>query len=140
MPRNKLTDRQHKKIIARYAETQNYALVAKEFGVSETTIRRHCKADKATSEKVARKKEQNTLDMLAFMDSRKGKAQEIVDRIMETLNDPKKLQASSVKDLATAFGIIIDKFTQQAPQNSAKSNALLEEIKQGIQEGKKYVE
>ena len=24
MPRNKLTDRQHKKIIARYAETQNY--------------------------------------------------------------------------------------------------------------------
>lgn len=140
MPRNKLTDRQHKAIIARYAETQNYALVAKEFGVSETTIRRHCQQDKATAEKVARKKEQNTLDMLAFMDSRKGKAQDIVDRIMDTLNDPEKLQTSSVRDLATAFGIIIDKFTQSGPQNSAKSNALLEEIKQGITEGRKYVE
>jgi predicted transcriptional regulator len=136
----KLTDRQHKKIIARYAETQNYSLVAKEFGVSETTIRRHCKADKATSEKVARKKEQNTLDMLAFMDSRKGKAQDLVDRILITLNDPEKLQTASVRDLATALGIIVDKFTQATPQENAKANTLLEEIKQGIEEGKKYVE
>lgn len=136
----KLTDRQHKKIIARYAETQNYSLVAKEFGVSETTIRRHCKADKATSEKVARKKEQNTLDMLAFMDSRKGKAQDLVDRILLTLNDQEKLQTASVRDLATALGIIVDKFTQATPQENAKANTLLEEIKQGIMEGKKYVE
>lgn len=136
----KLTDRQHKKIIARYAETQNYSLVAKEFGVSETTIRRHCKADKATSEKVAKKKEQNTLDMLAFMDSRKGKAQDLVDRILITLNDPEKLQTASVRDLATALGIIVDKFTQATPQENAKANTLLEEIKQGIEEGKKYVE
>lgn len=136
----KLTDRQHKKIIARYAETQNYSLVAREFGVSVSTIKRHCQADKTTLKKVNQKKEQNTLDMLEFMDSRKGKAQDLVDRILITLNDPEKLQTASVRDLATALGIIVDKFTQATPQENAKANTLLEEIKQGIEEGKKYVE
>lgn len=113
----KLTDKQHKQIIARYAETQSYTRVAKEFGVSVTTIRRHCNGDKATLKKVTRKKEQNTLDMLAYMDSRKNVAQSLCDKIMEAMQDPNTLAQASIRELATAFGIIVDKFTQSNRPN-----------------------
>lgn len=118
----KLTDRQHKQILARYAETQSYTRVAKEFGVSVTTIRRHCNGDKATLNKVTRKKEQNTLDMLAYMDARKNVAQSLCDKIMEAMQDPETISHASMRELATAFGIIVDKFTQ----NNRPSDELLQ--------------
>ena len=123
----KLTDKQHKKMIARYAECQNYRQVAREFHVSEGTVRSHCKKDKVITQKCAQKKEQNTMEMLAFMDAKKGKAQNLIENIIEAMNNPEKLARANVKDLATALGIIIDKFTQNAPA-AAQSNELLQSL------------
>lgn len=135
----KLTDKQHKRMIARYAECQNYSQVAREFHVSEYTVRSHCKGDKKTSEKIEQKKEENTLDMLAFLDSRKGEAEDFISMALKHLRDDKKLERTGIQAIATAMGIVIDKYIQNVPQ-TAKGNALLQEIRDGIAEGKQYVE
>lgn len=135
----KLSDRQHKAMIARYAETNNYSLVAREFGVSEATVRNHCKGDKKTSEICEQKKEQNTLDMISFMESRKDKAQAFVDMCLEEMTDRRKIGKSGVQSIAVAMGIVIDKFTQNVTE-STNENTLLQEIRDGIEEGKQYVE
>lgn len=116
--RRKITDRVHKKIIARYAECQNYSQVASEFHVSETTIRRHVKGDSETAKKVAQKKEQNTLDMLQYMDTQKESIQKLLTNIVNALDDPEKLKRANVRDLATAYGIIYDKIMQSVPKDN----------------------
>lgn len=123
----KLSDRQHKAMIARYAETNNYSQVAREFGVSETTVRRHLNSDKTTLKKVERKKEQNTLDMIAFMESRKNKAQEFIDLCFEEMNERQKIGKAGVQSIAIAMGIVVDKFIQSAPP---ADNAQLQHAKE----------
>ena len=123
----KLSDRQHKAMIARYAETNNYSQVAREFGVSETTVRRHLNSDKTTLKKVERKKEQNTLDMIAFMESRKNKAQEFIDLCFDEMNERQKIGKAGVQSIAIAMGIVVDKFIQSAPP---ADNAQLQHAKE----------
>lgn len=124
----KLSDRQHKAMIARYAETNNLSLVAREFGVSITTVKRHVVADDETLEIVNRKKEENTQDILSFMESRKGKIFDILDKILEGLNDDDKIKRTGLQALATAYGIVIDKVTQNAPQTDSAQLQRAKEI------------
>lgn len=135
----KLTDRQHKKMIARYAECQNLSQVAREFKVSKSTVKRHVDGDEETVQKVTQKKEENTLDMLAFLDSRKGEAEDFVALALKYLRDENKLSRTGIQAIATAMGIVIDKYLQNIPQ-AAQGNDLLKEIRDGITEGKQYVE
>lgn len=117
----KLSDKQRKQIIADRVNGQLYKQIAEKYNVSETTVRNVCKNDPKTAERCADKKEQNTLDMLAFMDAQKGKAQELIRHIIEALDDPDKLAKTNARDLATALGIIIDKFTANAPKYEANA-------------------
>lgn len=114
----KLTDRQRKELIRRYAEIGNYCQVAREFGVSEAAVRRICKADPETTKLFEEKKEENTLDMIQFMEGQKPKIQELLKHIVEALDDPVKLARTNPRDLATAYGIIYDKITASAPKTN----------------------
>ena len=120
----KLSDRQHKAMIARYAETNNYSQVAREFGVSLSTVKRHVlgeTGDKKAVEIVRQKKNQNTLDMIAFMESRKNKAQEFIDLCFEEMNERHKIGKAGVQSIAIAMGIVVDKFIQSAlPADNAQ--------------------
>ena len=69
-------------------------------------------------QKITEKKEQNTLDMLAYMDGQKPKIQQLLANIVEALDDPTKLARANVRDLATAYGIIYDKITASAPKTN----------------------
>lgn len=60
---------------------------------------------------VTQKKEENTRDMLEYMDAKKQDAMKFVDLAMQEMMTDKKLQRASVQALATSIGIIIDKFT-----------------------------
>ena len=71
----RLTDRQKKKIVADYLELQSYNATAKENGVSKDTVKRVVLNCEEFAQKAQQKKEQNTADMLEFMDSRKEVAQ-----------------------------------------------------------------
>ena len=106
----RLTDKQKKKIIADYIESGSYNATAKKFGISESTVRRLCKREPEITKKAEQKKEQNTLDMLAYMDSRKEQAQGVIDDYLEALANPAKIEAAKLSEVATAMGIVIDKF------------------------------
>lgn len=107
----KLTDLQKKHIIADYVECQNYSKVAKKYNRSIETIRKVVKADETIREKLNNKKEQNTKDILAYMEDRKDKIQETLDALLNGINMKaiKIDDKASIRDLTMAYGIIIDK-------------------------------
>lgn len=126
----RLTDKKKKRIIADYIELQNYHAVARIHGVCVDTVKRTVLADKSSTQKAMQKKEQNTLDMLAFMDSRRDKMQFAIDSFLDNMTDAKKIQKAGVKELATAFGIVVDKavnVTSSSPTDE-KLDALLDKI------------
>ncbi|MBD5507301.1 MAG: helix-turn-helix domain-containing protein [Lachnospiraceae bacterium] len=127
----RLTDAQKKKVIADYVEVGSYAAVGRMNGVSDKTVKAIVKADPETSRISEQKKKQNTLDMLQYMDDRRKKAQKIMDTYLEALLDPKKIKNASLSQIATAFGIIIDKFVKNTNVTSDLNK--LDEILANIQ-------
>lgn len=112
MGAQRLTDKQKKKIIADYVQLQNYTKTAKLNGVSDTTVKRLIStAPSEMLKKVEQKKEQNTLEMLDYMDSKKERVQEIIDVYLGVLTDPEKLEGATLQQITTALGTLIDKWT-----------------------------
>lgn len=111
MARTKLTDKQKKKIIADYIESQNYTQTGIKNHVDTETVRRVVKADKDFARKSEEKKEQDTKDILEYMDDIKEKQKRIIDLSLQALED--KLVSpdmfTNVKDIATVYGVIFDK-------------------------------
>ena len=128
----KLTDRQKKQMIVDRTEGMTFRDIGKKYGVSDTSVRRVCNSNPEISRLVADKKEQNTLDMLQYMDCQKPKIQSLLANIIEALNDPVKLQRANVRDLATAYGIIYDKITASAPKTNEELLNKAREILGGV--------
>lgn len=63
----RLTDRQKKKILADYVQTNNYCATAKINGVSATTVKNLVRANADIVEKCEQKKEENTADVMAYI-------------------------------------------------------------------------
>ena len=74
----RLTDRQKKKIVADYLETESYNATAKKNGVCGQTVRRVVEESQGITENLKRKKEQNTTDILAYMESKRDIVCEIL--------------------------------------------------------------
>lgn len=113
----RLTDRQKKKIIADYVELGSFIAAAKANGVSRNTVKAAVMADGEVSQKAEMKKEQNTADMLAYMEKRKKEAQSVIDDYLRALADPEKIGAAKLSEVATAMGIVIDKFVNTPIKN-----------------------
>ena len=111
MARTKLTDKQKKKIVADYIETQNYRETARINNVDRETVKKLVNEDKDFAQKLAIKKEENTQTTLEYMDKQHETKKRILDKLLKGI----ELKAddidmfTNVKDLATAYGIIIDK-------------------------------
>lgn len=134
----KLTDEQEKRIIAEYVEggTSHRKLAAK-YGVSTYKIASVLHSDREINRKISQKKEENDVKVLQHMESRAGEVCGLVDRILEEMGSPEKLETASLNQLATAFGILIDKFTgiergQGDPAVLTKAKELLEGINSAI--------
>ena len=106
-----LTDKQKKRIIADYVELGSYNAVAKKHKVSVDTVKRTVLRDGETAQKAKQKKEQNTADILAHMELKKDKVCQIVDKYLEALLDPQKIEKATTAQLTTALGTLIDKWT-----------------------------
>ena len=113
-----LTDAQRKAIIADRVNGMTFRAIAKKHKTSATTVQRILNGNPETVQRVAEKKEQNTIDMFAFMDSQKGKVQEVLENIVIAMNNPEKLAKTSPRDLATAYGILVDKYCMISPKDS----------------------
>ena len=79
--------------------------------VSVDTVKRTVEADDEITQKLTQKKEENTKDILKYMDSIYDKQKKIIDLSLEALE--KKLSNpdmfTNVKDIATVYGVIFDK-------------------------------
>lgn len=126
MANGKLTDKQIKHIIADYAETENLSETARRNNVSDTTVKRYVSSNKEVLELMEQKKEQNTKSVLAFMDAKKNDACSLIEKIMNAMNDPDKIKATSLSQLATTMGIIIDKYTMNDKASNKTGKIVLE--------------
>ena len=111
-----LSDRTKKKIIADRLEGMSYRRLAEKYKVSRYAIQLAIQGDPDFTQKMTEKKEQNTKDMIEFLDEQKLNAQEFILLAMEKLKDPDKLDKTGIQSIATAMGIIIDKFMPTTKQ------------------------
>lgn len=128
MPKVKLTDEQKKKIIADYVVNNNYSETARMNNVTDTTVKRIIMSEdnKEMLEKVEQKKDENTQNILDYIDSNYSKQKEIIDLSMDALiKKLKKPDAfTNVKDIATVYGVIIDKSLKIKEVREKTSNNL----------------
>lgn len=113
----RLTDRQKKKIIADYIQLGSYNAAAKLNGVSNHTVKRIVSETPETSKKLQQKKEQNTADIIAYMDSQKDDVCELLRLYLNELKNPLKIEAAALKELAVVLGVVIDKYTKFVGDN-----------------------
>lgn len=113
MPRIKLTDKQKKKIIADYISNTNYSETARMNNVHASTVKRLIDSgyDKDLQEKAEHKKEENTKEILEYLDTIADKQKEIIELSMKVLVDKlsKPDAFTNIKDVATVYGVIYDK-------------------------------
>lgn len=114
MGRTKLTDKQKKKIIADYMENGNYRETARINSVAVDTVRRIILKNKNNQDfvkKSTEKKEENTKDILEYMDSIVKDQKEVIDLSLQVLKDKLKSPDlfTNVRDVATVYGVIFDK-------------------------------
>ena len=125
-----LTDLQKKQIIADYATVGNYRAVARKNGVSADTVKRIVLKDPEIAQKTIQKKEENTADILQYMEDQKGNVCNIISLYLSALQDTNRLDRASVQSIATSLGIIIDKFSATSKNDQAvkKLDEVLDKI------------
>ena len=116
----RLTDKQKKKIVADYLETGSYNATAEKNGVCGHTVKRIVAECPEISEKLEQKKEENTADILAYMESKRGVVCEIIEKGLAALNDPEKLAEASPAQITTALGTLIDKWAPKGQPITGK--------------------
>lgn len=104
-----LTDKDKKKVMRDYSENQNMSETARINNTTPTTVKRIIEANPQTLKKIEHKKEQNTIDVLNHLESKKNKIKSIVDKYLECADDDSRIKNSSLQTLFTVYGIILDK-------------------------------
>ena len=97
----RLTDKQKKEIISDYVECGSYNATAKKNGVSVNTVKKIVNENASIAQKCKQKREQNTAEILDYMESRKEKAKDVLDAYMEALKKPEKIEAAKLSEILT---------------------------------------
>ena len=107
----KLTDKQKKKIIADYVENQNYSEVARMNNVSVNTVKNIVLENEEVANKCKQKKQENTQSTIEYMQTQHETKKRILDKILKAIETKAEDidMFTNIKDLATAYGIILDK-------------------------------
>lgn len=132
----RLTDKRKKKIIADYVQLGSYNAVSKINGVSATTVKNVVLKSADFVEKCEQKKEENTADILTYMEGQKGLVCEIIGKGLAALNDPEKLAEATPAQITTALGTLIDKWASinGGPADKAKEDGLSQSLREMAQE------
>lgn len=134
----RLTDKQKKKIVADYLETGSYRATGKLNGVSDGTVKRVVLECGDIKQKVEQKKEENTTDILAYMEKKRDIVCEILGKGLDALNNPDKLLEASPAQITTALGTLIDKWAMigGGPKDETEEDDLsrsLRELGEGLE-------
>ena len=122
----KLTDKQKKKIIADYVENQNFSETARINGVDKSTVKRLIDSgyDKDFQQKATQKKQENTQSTIEYMQTKHETKKRILDKILKAIEEKADNidMFTNIKDLATAYGIILDKELKVLELNKKNDN------------------
>lgn len=113
----RLTDKQKKKIIADYVQLGSYNATAKMNGVSLNTVKNIVKGNADIAQKCKRKKEQNTADIISYMESQRNDVCTVLGICLAALKNPDKYAKSTPREIATTMAILIDKYTANSGDN-----------------------
>lgn len=130
----RLTDRQKKKIVADYLDTQSVNLAAKRNGVSWDSAKKAIDEAGDIEKKLEVKKAQNTADILAYMESKRGLVCEIIEKGLAALNSEYKLAESSPAQITTALGTLIDKWVPKGQPINGKDQIEDDPITKSLKE------
>ena len=105
------SDKKRKQIVADYIECGNYSEVARKYKVSVDTVRRYVREDKDFVNNLKQKKEENTQSTIEYMQTQHEAKKRILDKILKAIEEKAEDidMFTNIKDLATAYGIILDK-------------------------------
>lgn len=128
----RLTDRQKKKIVADYVQLGSYNATAKANGVSLNTVKKIVQGNADIAEMCNQKKEENSHDILAYMESKRDIVCEILGKGLAALNSPEKLAEATPAQITTAMGTLIDKWTaiSGSPADTAKEDDLSRSLRE----------
>lgn len=131
----RLTDRQKKKIIADYVQLGSYNATAKVNGVSLNTVKKIVQGNAEIAEMCNRKKEENTVDILAYMEGKRKEVCDIIEVGLSVLPDKIKA-AKSASEVTTALGTLIDKWATVSggPADTAKEDELSKSLREMAEE------
>lgn len=96
----RLTDKQRKQIIAEYLSGESKASLAKKFQVSHTAISKIL-SDEKVSKSFEKFNEETDLSMLAFIDSKRNMAQELISTALGSVKE--KIGKASLRDTITVI-------------------------------------
>lgn len=119
------TDKEKKKIIADYVQYENYSEVARINKCSASKVKNIVLASNEFVEKCEQKKEENTKDIIEYMDSKKETVCKMIDLYLNEFCDSERIKNSTTSQLATAFGVVIDKFV---PKDKQTVNVEVEDL------------
>lgn len=122
----RLNEIKRKKIVADYLELGSYRAAARKNGVSADTVKRSVEKDDEFSQKAAKKKKDDEIAILEYMESKKGIVCEIIDKGLSALNGPEKLEEANPAQITTAIGTLIDKFTVGEQARTRESDGIFE--------------
>lgn len=110
MGKRKLTDLQVRQILADRATGMTTEAIAEKYGLARSTVIRHLSMRKDEyASMLARKKEEDDIELREYMLSRRQRILDIVDIALEVL--PEKIRAArTASDVTTAAGTILDKY------------------------------
>lgn len=135
MARTKLTDKQKKKIIADYIETQNYSETGRRNNVADVTVKDIITKNPEALKNLEQKREEDTKDILDYMNNITKGQKKVISLSLEVItemleNRDKRLTG---RDIAMIYGVIFDKALKYKEiQLKDKNNSNTEEINNGI--------
>lgn len=109
----KFNDKDKKQILADYVNCQNYSEVARKWNTSKQTIIRIVGSfgQSEVEQKITQKREENTQTTIEYMQTQHETKKRILDKILKAIESKAENidMFTNIKDLATAYGIILDK-------------------------------
>lgn len=110
MSGQRIKDKIRKAIIADRACGDSIRDISKKYSVSTTSVQRIIHESTELTQLVTQKKERDTADILAYMESKRQEVCGIIDIGLSVLPD-KIRDARTASEVTTALGTLIDKFT-----------------------------
>lgn len=128
----RLKDKQKKKIVADYVQLGSYNAVSKIHGVSATTVKNIVLKSADIVEKCEQKKDQNTADILDYMEGQMKDVCEVLGVCMSELKKPDRYAKTQPQQIATTMAILIDKYTGfgGGPKDEAEEDELSRSLRE----------